>query len=434
MAFCLTKGRVFSEIWDYQSSDLTYHASLILATIRPPMNRSTFLSLLAIALLGNSSAMGQAASVPPPPTPELMPSSASSEPAQPRLASASMSPAPATATSSAAASVSDPQAYTMGSLATPAPTQDIAPSTPSWRPDLTFGTNRPRWSVNVEALWLENYVGRGVFLGNTDSYRWNQQYGGMWTDDVASGLQPGIRFQLIGQMGDDKAFEAGVWGLQQWSTSETIDVSRTNGHVLAESPYLQGAWLIGGFDNFVNYTYKSKVASAEVNERFNFYSDPFREYSWLCGVRYFHWSDDLTLNGSDLYNQAFETLDWQTKNDLVGLQLGLRGVWKMNRLEVSTELKGGLFANIYSQQGTNSASGIAGFQAFDISHGDTNLAAMLELSLLIRYRIADHVWLRGGYQYYGVTGLAIAPRQLSCYDTGGGVGLDGLSIGLEWTR
>jgi hypothetical protein len=50
------------------------------------------------------------------------------------------------------------------------------------------------------------------------------------------------------------------------------------------------------------------------------------------------------------------------------------------------------------------------------------------------YRITSCMWLRAGYQYYSVTGLALGPRQLGGYDAGSSVGLDGLSLGLELTR
>jgi len=93
-----------------------------------------------------------------------------------------------------------------------------------------------------------------------------------------------------------------------------------------------------------------------------------------------------------------------------------------------------LFANVYSQQGTDSAVGAAGFDPISASHSGTDLAALFELSVLLRYRITSCVWLRAGYQCYGVTGLALSPRQLADYDAGGSVGLDGLSLGIEMTR
>ena len=69
-------------------------------------------------------------------------------------------------------------------------------------------------------------------------------------------------------------------------------------------------------------------------------------------------------------------------------------------------MKIGLFANVYSQQGSDSASGTIGdFQPYSWSHNGTDFASLFEFSLLLRYRMTPNMWL-AGYQYYGVTGLA----------------------------
>ena len=95
------------------------------------------------------------------------------------------------------------------------------------------------------------------------------------------------------------------------------------------------------------------------------------------------------------------------------MQLGLQWTWGWDRFQLSTEAKVGLFANIYSQHGIDTAVGTAGFQPFDVSHGGTDLAALFEFSVLLRYRITSCMWLRAGYQYYGVTGLASALDSLA---------------------
>lgn len=59
---------------------------------------------------------------------------------------------------------------------------------------------------------------------------------------------------------------------------------------------------------------------------------------------------------------------------------------------------------------------------------------LVEVSLLLRYRVTDCMWLRAGYQYVCVGGLAIGPRQLGGFDDKGTVQFDGLSLGLELTR
>jgi hypothetical protein len=285
----------------------------------------------------------------------------------------------------------------------------------------------------VDALWLERDTGKGIPLGFT-SYNPGSNApqaiptDSLWSNDVLFPLEPGMRLQLVGRITDQMAIEGTAWGLQQWSIGRTIYGDPAGETVLASSPWLQTPY----FDNSLGYTYSSQVANVEINQRFKLWSwNSHQEFSWLWGVRYFYLSDNLALNGSDLFTDTNESLNWQTKNNLIGMQLGLQWAWGWNRFELSTEAKIGLFANVYSQQGTDAVNGTA---AFDMSHSGTDLAELVEVSLLARYRITSSLWLRAGYQYYCVGGLALGPRQLGGYDAGGTVGLDGFSVGLEYTR
>jgi hypothetical protein len=312
---------------------------------------------------------------------------------------------------------------------------DVIPA-PSPGLGLTPGAGNPRWDISVDALWLARDLGRGVPLGYTGYNRGSHApqavpTDGLWSDDVWFPLEPGIRLQLVGRLSDRTAIEATAFGLQDWTVGRTIYGDPVGQTVLGQSRWLQVPY----FDNTLGYTYSSQVANVELNQRIKFMSlDPYQALSWLWGVRYFHLSDDFTLSGSDLYTGDEEFLNWQTKNNLIGMQLGLQWAWGWERFQLSTEAKVGLFANAYSQQGTDLSNGVAGFEPFGVSHSGTELSALFEFSLLLRYRVTPCMWIRGGYQYYGVTGLALSPRQLGGYDAGGGVSLDGLSLGVELTR
>ena len=252
----------------------------------------------------------------------------------------------------------------------------------------------------------------------------------LWTDDVCFPLAPGLRLQLTGRVNDQMAIEAIAWGFQDWSIGRAIYGDPAGQTVLAQSPWLQ----MPVIDDSLGYTYNSQIANVELNQRFKLFSfDPYRGISWLWGFRYLHEEDDLSLAASDVASGSHEVLDWQTKNNLIGARLGLQWAWGWDRFQLSTEAKVGLYANIYSQHGNDSATGVANFQPFDVSHDGTAFAAIFELSILLRYRITQCLWLRAGYQYYGATGLALAPRQLADYDAGGSIGLDGLSLGAEMT-
>ncbi len=320
------------------------------------------------------------------------------------------------------------------------PPQVFRWGSPSPGLSLVPGSDHPRWDVSVDALWLERDAGTSIPLGFT-SYNYGshamQAIGtdSLWSDDVYFPLAAGLRLQVICRTSDETAIEVTGWGLQQWSVGRSIYGDPLGESVLAHSPWLAMSSLIGGFDNELGYTYNSQVANVEINQRRKLYSfDPYRAFSWLWGFRYFSLTDDFGLSGSDLYTGNYESLDWRTSNNLIGMQIGLQWAWGWDRFQLSTEVKGGLFANAYSQHGIDSGSPLAGFQPFDISHGGTDLAGLIELSLTARYRIAPNVWVRGGYQFYGLSGLALGPRQLGGYDDSGSVGLDGLSVGMEWTH
>ena len=335
---------------------------------------------------------------------------------------------------------SDQTAYPPPGPYAVAPAQPVYPAPWLGRPSpglgLIPGHANPHWDINVNALWLTRDTGRGILLGYSD-YNGNGQAprtlrpDSLWTDNVLFPLTPGVRFQLIGRITDRMAVETTAWGFQDWSVGRAIYGDSAGESILANS-----AWMpqMPDMDDSLGYSYSSQIANVELNQRFKFNSwDPYRGFSWLWGVRYLHLSDDLALTGSDLYTGGRETLDWQTKNDLIGAQLGLQWAWGWDRFQLSTEAKVGLFANVYSQHGTNSATGVADFQSLNVSHSGTDLAALFEISILLRYRITSCMWLRAGYQYYGMAGLALAPRQLADYDTDGSVGLDGLSLGVEMT-
>ena len=204
--------------------------------------------------------------------------------------------------------------------------------------------------------------------------------------------------------------------------------------VLAHSPWLQTSKLIGGFDNELGYTYQSQVANVELNQRLKLFAvDPYRGVFLAVGLSIFlsvrrFLADRIRHQLSGVRNAPLAD-----EEHLLGGQLGLQWTWGWDRVQFTTEVKGGLFANVYSQHGTDSATGTAAVVPFDVSRSDTDLAALFELSLLLRCRVTSCMWVRAGYQYYCATGLALGPRQLGGYDSSGTVGFDGLSVGVEAT-
>ena len=230
----------------------------------------------------------------------------------------------------------------------------------------------------------------------------------LWSDDVLFPLEPGIRLQLVGRITDQMAIEATCWGLQHWSVGRTIYADPA-GNRLGEFA-LAANRLLRQFLGLHLHQRRCQRRNQPAVQVVLVRSLP--GVSWLWGVRYFYLSDDFILSGSDLYTNTDEDLNWRTKNNLIGMQLGLQWTWGWDRFQLSTEGKVGLFANVYSQQGTDSINGSTSSPGFDVSHSGTDLSALFEFSLLARFRLTECMWIRAGYQYYCATGLATGPRQL----------------------
>ncbi len=301
----------------------------------------------------------------------------------------------------------------------------------------------PRWLFAADAMFLERSIGSSVPLGFTVYNPIGPQAlptDSLSSDDEQMPLEAGTRLQLGRRLTDDIAVDATYWGLQQWNVGRMIFGDPFGDTVLAFSPWTQTDALIGGFNNFLGYTYKSEVNNLEINERIMLSQrDPYHSLAWLWGFRYFQLGDNFTLSGDDLDTGDFENINWKTDNELLGLQAGLQWTRGWDRFQIVTEGKAGIFANFYNQKGNNlDSSGVtlgqpAGFVPFDVTHSGTDVAALFDLSLLARYRLNQWLWLRLGYQAYLATGLALAPRQLGGFSHGGTVAFDGPSVGLEAT-
>ena len=307
-------------------------------------------------------------------------------------------------------------------------------------PALGMPTAGSHWMFSAEAIWLERVDTTGVILGNTVT-----DYGaglGYVTDiltstDVDFPLDAGVRLQAGYRFNDRNAVELTYFGVQQASVGRTIYGDPSGNTILAYSPWTQTDYIIGGFDNSLGYTYGSRVNNAEINQRFTAAAGPTWTLAGLWGVRFVQVADRFNLNGSDLSTGDFENIDIRTTNDLLGPQIGVAWTSFWNRLELTSEVKGGLMANFNSASYSNlNSSGVisgnpAGFYPIDGSAHATDLAGLLEFSLIARYRLAEHFWLRGGYQTYYLAGLALGPRQLASFNHSGSLSLDGPSLGIE---
>ncbi len=307
--------------------------------------------------------------------------------------------------------------------------------------DMAISAASPRWIFSAEALWLARTDDRDVRLGHmqTNSGGGNPVF---ITDELDSGdtwfpLAPGAKFQLGYRLDDLGAIEFSYFGLNRWSVGRTIYGDPVNDTILGFSPWTQTDALVGGFDNTLSYVYKSRVNNVEVNDRFVGTGGMFWSVAGLVGLRYTNVADRFMLSGSDVASGTFENIDIHTHNNLFGPQVGVEIIRDWDRFQLNSEFKFGLMANFVSAHYSNlnssgaTAGNPAGFTSTDRSESATGVAGIFEFSLIGRYRLTDHLWLRGGYQNYYLAGLAIGPQQLRGFHHGAGIGLDGPSLGLE---
>ena len=328
----------------------------------------------------------------------------------------------------------------------PSPGPDAGPVvvSPPPVPMLVLATPLPSsvFSASIDALFLNRSSGGSMPLGYTyynSPPPNNTLVDTLYSDDIPFPLAAGLRLEISGKIDNNITLAATYWGLQQWSVGRTIYADSSGDTVLAYSQYLQLPTLLNGLDNWLGYTYKSQIDNVELNALFRLNSyDPYWELDWLWGARYVYFADQFTLTGNDYLNSATEQLNYNTTNNLVGAQTGLLFRYGWSRFQWEGGLKFGLLANIYHQDGSDLASEPsgtpAGFTPYPyFSNAGCGLSALFEVSLAARYRLTDVLWLRLGYQFYDITGLALAPRQLDGYGHGANVALNGFSLGLQAT-
>lgn len=112
----------------------------------------------------------------------------------------------------------------------------------------------------------------------------------------------------------------------------------------------------------------------------------FGAFDLLVGVRYIHYGEDLVstafdeandLSGADdEIDRAFIGID----NDLVGLQIGLQGMWNLtSNVALGGSLKGGVAANFIDRERSLSSDDLS-YPAYANSHDDTGFAQFAEFN------------------------------------------------------
>jgi hypothetical protein len=129
-------------------------------------------------------------------------------------------------------------------------------------------------------------------------------------------------------------------------------------------------------------------------------------YGWnnvdfLVGVRYLHYGEELTsaafdspndLTGDDDIDSAFIGVD----NDLVGLQIGLQGMWQVSsNVSIGGSLKGGLAANFVDRERSFVDQDGVGL-AYADNHDDVGFAQFAEFNPRVDIALSETATLTIG--------------------------------------
>lgn len=262
-----------------------------------------------------------------------------------------------------------------------------------------------RWYVMADAMWLTR---------NDPSHR-NLSHRGdgdlpvvLSTQDLDFDMEPGARITIGKFINQRTSIEGTYFGFHDWDAYAAA--FSPSGQL---NPYWQPEGVSGTFKAFENanvhqVNYGAELHNAELGVRRWINPDA----SVLFGFRFLTLDEDLDFSSIKYSTSTTGLYSIHTDNELVGLQIG--GEWgrtlSADRLRVSLYGKAGLFLN-FAEQDTQ-AIGSAGFFA-EGEADDTELASLLELGVVFTLRLTDHISLRGGYNHIFLTGLALAPDQLS---------------------
>ncbi|MBI2477661.1 MAG: hypothetical protein HYV60_03140, partial [Planctomycetia bacterium] len=245
----------------------------------------------------------------------------------------------------------------------------------------------PAWRVRADALSLDYAGGSGVTLSNAFAL-----------DDFDYEL--GGRISVVRHLDCLDAWELAYVGAFEWN-----EFGQVNGVGLTSR--LSSATVnLSEFNNatFHSQAYRTKLNSVEANRRW---------YGWdvistLAGIRYLDVDENYLFNSTGAGGAG--SLEIQTKNEMIGPQIGLELMYPLGNWMTTTSLKGALMGN-----STDGRVRLVNAGTVEVANADDNLelATLIELGYYLTYQITPRVKFRGGYEFWWLYGFATVPGQLS---------------------
>jgi Putative beta barrel porin-7 (BBP7) len=229
------------------------------------------------------------------------------------------------------------------------------------------------------------------------------------TGDLEFELQPGLRAAIGRQFNNVFTAEAVYFGLNRWSDMQSSRGANNN----LRLPGDLGLALADFFGaDVMSEFYLARLNNAEFNGWYNFNE---RFFSVMAGFRYVQLVEKFTINAID---SDGDSSDYQVRarNNLFGGQIGAQLSGKLGDLELAVVGKAGVYDN-EAEQTTTLFDNNNQFPIRNSMTTGSHLAFVGDLAINGRVRLADSLFLEGGYFLMWMTDLARAPEQLDFTDT-----------------
>jgi hypothetical protein len=282
---------------------------------------------------------------------------------------------------------------------TPAPAPEKSPvqSQPGGAPAEAYECPRlcrgiPRWTVTVDglSLWRSGAEGPSPFRDQAgrqapDLFRVN---------DLAFDPRPGFRFAALYRTDLGWDLELNYFQLDGWEAAG----------------YVPGNVVLGAADtgftvDDCTVRYRSELYSGEVNLR----RHRGDRLTLLAGLRFAELDDRLHVDSTGHVMPWPVTFEGRDINHLYGFQLGAdAALVRRGRLEVRGLVKAGVYDNHID----GTAAAADGPMRLALGSETDHCAFLGEASLVGKFRLGEHLAVRGGYQVMWLDGVALGPAQI----------------------
>lgn len=255
----------------------------------------------------------------------------------------------------------------------------------------------------IEGLYLEKDNGDTIALTAPDSAgAFN-----LVTDDVieldgSGGARATAQFAAFGHTWQASAF--GVVSFDQDHFVSNLDFGGVGGNN-TNATYSNGTSPSNSTElHALDLHLEADLYGAEFSWVKNLGGYGWSNVDFLVGVRYLHYGEELTSTAFDEFDdlpggvfdngidRAFVGVD----NDLVGLQVGLQGMWNLtSNVALGGSLKGGIAANFVDRE-RSFASDNGNYAPYANSHDDTGFAQFAEFNPRVDIALSETATLTIG--------------------------------------